>query len=68
MIVVIRKAARGSGFDVHAPEGFEEHDRFNEADYAGAMKVAAEIAEKYEAVTGTPAELSDETHLTQLPV
>lgn len=45
MVVVIRKAVRGAGFDIHAPAGFEEHDELNVSTLADAQAKADRIAD-----------------------
>ena len=61
MVIVIRKAARGTGFDIHAPEGREEDDVFNIASMPEALETAESLKAKYEPEAEDGVEISDET-------
>ena len=57
MVVVIRKAVRGAGFDVHAPAGFEEHDELNVSSLADAQAKADRVADTISAEVGKHVEI-----------
>lgn len=61
MVIVIRKAARGTGFDIHAPEGHEEDDLFNVATLDEAVAAADGLKAKYEPDAEDGVAISDET-------